>query len=168
MLFEQVSTRRRQCTFWTQGRLQGCKARLSVGLEGLLGGTHRQHPEGWGCFPGTWASLLPEAPCQAEDAWSGGPGGGEAEGCQGFEGPTGCGRALCSCRGKSWDPRGGGLALGAGHFPAPERRGFGCPDRGWGCGRAGGLRGPLGGRPCSSLCFLRSRALGKRPACLST
>ena len=75
MLFEQVSTRRRQCTFWTQGRLQGCKARLSVGLEGLLGGTHRQHPEGWGCFPGTWASLLPEAPCQAEDAWSGGPGG---------------------------------------------------------------------------------------------
>ncbi len=75
MLFEQVSTRRRQCTFWTQGRLQGCKARLSVGLEGLLGGTHRQHPEGWGCFPGTWASLLPEAPCQAEDAWSGGSGG---------------------------------------------------------------------------------------------
>jgi len=75
VLFEQVSTRRRQCTFWTQGRLQGCKARLSVGLEGLLGGTHRQHPEGWGCFPGTWASLLPEAPCQAEDAWSGGSGG---------------------------------------------------------------------------------------------
>ena len=33
----------------------------------MLGRTHTKHPEVFGCFLGTWYSLLQDASCQAED-----------------------------------------------------------------------------------------------------
>ena len=33
----------------------------------MLGRTHTKHPEVFGCFLGTWHTLLQDASCQAED-----------------------------------------------------------------------------------------------------
>ena len=67
MLLEQMSTRWRQRTCWTQVQLQGCRCRLRNEVGGVSGGTDSEHPEVSVCFLGTWDSLLQDASCPAED-----------------------------------------------------------------------------------------------------
>ena len=47
-----MSTRRRQSTFWTQVQRQGCRCRLSGGMESVWIGSHSKRPEAFALVPG--------------------------------------------------------------------------------------------------------------------